>query len=439
MDKVSKPVMDEQLDFDLDMDQWEDIEQEGEFAWSGPDGRPLADAELEEPNVEPVGFQSDEIVLPPERVRFATLVNIKAVGEQNYFEGVIVNLSTDGVACVCAAPMEKGKRVWITFRLGLIDDPISLLCEIVWERIPESGEPSYGLRFLELGAPEKQRIEDVVRERSEGRAGEWPLPVIPNIGATQKARVNPWLSGSLGLAMGLGIAFAASTIPLPELTAASLPGQLFTKSVPVTQPKKLEEKKEKPVATLIAETREEKKKPLNKAKKLSKQRAKKEKKKALPKTVTNERFESGTTEIIIKKKNAQAKRVDKAKSLAAPAPSKAKTVQLKPTVTYATRLEGESIIPISKSKNLFLDLRTEKPVSHFKTFWLSSPRRIVVDVPKNWSNFDRLDYRVDHDLAKKVRIGQYKTKVRFVIETAEKATGEAMIKNGQLMVELTGR
>ena len=155
--------------------------------------------------------------------------------------------------------------------------------------------------------------------------------------------------------------------------------------------------------------------------------------------MNNERFEGGTTEIIIKKKSSQAKRVEKAKSLAAPAPAKAKAAPLKPSVTYATRLDGERIIPITKSKNLLLDLRTENSVSHFKTFWLSSPRRIVVDVPKNWSDFDRLDYRVEHDLAKQVRIGQYKNKVRFVVETAEKATGEASIKNGQLMVELVSR
>ena len=94
---------------------------------------------------------------------------------------------------------------------------------------------------------------------------------------------------------------------------------------------------------------------------------------------------------------------------------------------------------MSKSKTLTLDLRTEKPVSKYKTFWLSSPRRIVVDVPTNWSDFDRLNYNVEHALAMKVRVGQYKDKVRFVVETAENATGEPVIKNGQLMVELKGR
>ena len=39
----------------------------------------------------------------------------------------------------------------------------------------------------------------------------------------------------------------------------------------------------------------------------------------------------------------------------------------------------------------------------------------------------------------KVRVGQYKDKVRFVVETAENATGEPVIKNGQLMVVLKGR
>ena len=70
MGEVSKPIMGAQLDFDLDMNQWDDIEEEGEFAWSGPDGRPLVEPDLEEPDISPVGFQSDEIDLPPGTVRF---------------------------------------------------------------------------------------------------------------------------------------------------------------------------------------------------------------------------------------------------------------------------------------------------------------------------------------------------------------------------------
>ena len=80
----------------------------------------------------------------------------------------------------------------------------------------------------------------------------------------------------------------------------------------------------------------------------------------------------------------------------------------------------------------------EKGALH-RICYIGSPRRVVVDVPENWSNFDRLNYNGEHALAMKVRVGQYKDKVRFVVETAENATGEPVIKNGQLMVELKGR
>mgnify|MGYP001299483059 CR=1 FL=1 len=90
MGEVSNNRKNEVSEFELDTEQWDVIEEDAAFAWSGPDGRPLMEEPVELPLVEPeepaksLAFQSDEIELPPERVRFATLVNIKVVGEKDY-------------------------------------------------------------------------------------------------------------------------------------------------------------------------------------------------------------------------------------------------------------------------------------------------------------------------------------------------------------------
>ena len=163
-------------DFELEPGQWGELDEDGVFAWNAPDGTPLIQ-DFGEPGGEGLAsFDSAEITLPPDRVRFATLVNLKEVGAESYFEGVLVNLSTQGVACVSSHQLSGGAQVWITFRLGLADEPVSILCEVVWERVSDEAEPGYGLKFVDIADDVRERIEEVVRERSEGRAVEWPGP-----------------------------------------------------------------------------------------------------------------------------------------------------------------------------------------------------------------------------------------------------------------------
>ena len=86
-----------------------------------------------------------------------------------------------------------------------------------------------------------------------------------------------------------------------------------------------------------------------------------------------------------------------------------------------------------------LELQSGKLVTGYKTFWRSNPRRIVVDVLDNTSGFERLAYTVKHPLVNQLRVGQYQTKVRFVVETADNATGKSTIKDGRLLIELKPR
>ena len=411
MSELSKSEINTHPEFDLPLSQWDEVDEDGELAWFGPDGRPLAESELEVPEVDATGFQADDMELPPERIRFTTLVNIKVVGEQDYKEGVIVNLSTEGAACVCPASLEKDMRVWITFRLGLVDNPISLLCEVVWKRVTKRGESSFGFRFLELEGADKKRIEEVVRERSEGRAAEWSLPILPKVDVAPKLRVNPWVSAILGLVAGLSIALISAGISLPELTAAALPGMVSSQSNLTSEKERAEpEIGEMSVSALIDETR---------------------------KTHPRTQLDKSALGDLPKAQGFADESSEVAQPTTTNEPNQASGMQSNDEA-YATRLRGKYIIPLRPSDNLTLDLRTENPVGAIRTFWLSKPRRLVVDVPDNRSDFDRYNYIVDHPLAGKLRIGQHKDKVRFVVETSA-TTGKAFVKNGYLVVKLARR
>ena len=102
-------------------------------------------------------------------------------------------------------------------------------------------------------------------------------------------------------------------------------------------------------------------------------------------------------------------------------------------------IEGGELVPVADSRELVLELQTGKPVTGYKTFWLSNPRRIVVDVLDNTNGFERLSYSVRHPLVNRLRVGPYQNKVRFVVETTDEATGKSTIKEGRLLIELKPR
>lgn len=395
-------------DLEIDPIQWDVIEDDGVFAWNAPDGAPLVHFDVEDGES---AEEPQELVMPPERVRFTTLVNLKEVGAKVYFEGVIVNISTEGVACMSPHQLKVGARVWITFRLGLLETPMSLLCEVAWERVPEVGDPNYGFKFIEIMPNEVSRIEELVRERSEGRAGEWPMPMLPSGGESTPEGVSPWVSGLIGLLLGAGLTLLLSFQPVSTLMESFGSAQREVKSTPPAQA----------VAgdSLLAQLEETAK---------EQPRAELNKDDVVPAT----EGKVPASEPIQPSKAAGPELAPELVPELVPEPVVEDT-------TSIMEVREDRLVPVVVSDELTLELRTGDVVSKYKSFWLSKPRRLVVDVLGNVSGFERLLYTVEHPLVERLRIGPYEDKVRFVIELSESATGKLRVNEGRLLAEVVPR
>jgi len=401
MTSVGSVSENELSDLELDPIQWDVIEEDGVFAWNAPDGAPLVHYDVEDGES---AEEPQELVMPPERVRFTTLVNLKEVGAKVYFEGVIVNISTEGVACVSSHELKVGARVWITFRLGLLETPMSLLCEVAWERVPEVGDPNYGFKFIEIMPNEVSRIEELVRERSEGRAGEWPMPMLPTGGESTREGVSPWVSGLIGLLLGAGLTLVLSFQPVST----------FMESFGSAQ---RGEKKARPAQAVAAD-------PLLLAQ--------------LEETAKDQTGVELNKDGTVPAAEGKIPAIEPSQPIKAAGPESTPEPVVEET-TSIMEVREDRLVPVVVSDELTLELRTGGVVSKYKSFWLSKPRRLVVDVLANVSGFERLLYTVEHPLVERLRIGPYEDKVRFVIELSESATGKLRVSEGRLLAEVVPR
>ncbi|MBC7792422.1 MAG: PilZ domain-containing protein [Clostridia bacterium] len=155
--------------------------------------------------------------IPPERVRFTAPLELMVEGDADLSRGAVLNMSATGIACAMDIELTPGQRVWVRFRLSLADEPISLLCAVIWRRGANESHVLYGLQFTSLSHEEAQRIETTVRERIEGRAADWPLPLIPGSGPLDRAgkasKHGGWTSAAFGMIGGMGLALALSALP----------------------------------------------------------------------------------------------------------------------------------------------------------------------------------------------------------------------------------
>jgi hypothetical protein len=372
-----------------------------------------------EPWQEPVG--SDHIDLPPDRVRFATLATLRLVDGDVRVDGVITNLSSDGLACVSAADFDPGTQIEISFQMDLSNEPLDITAEVLWRRYPESGDPCYGLRFLELSQTQDEAIMGFIRERTEGRASEWTMPALPVLeGTAPRSRGRMALTGSIGLAAGVALALMVALIPAadpgeqfePEnVVAPATAGVNFKTETETQAPEKdLQPTKIEKVAAVlpVADVEPKAQEPVEAIVKV--EPPVEEAQKALEK--------------------AQPLEVAKAEPAKAQAPVK------KPLVE-----SSNGIVIDGDDGNVRLVLRTDGPVAKHKSFWLKNPRRFVVDVPGRRNAFDRLAYELNHPLAERLRVGQHADKVRFVVETSDDVLRKARLtpENDTLIIDLKRR
>ena len=371
-----------------------------------------------EPWQEPVG--SDHIDLPPDRVRFATLATLRLVDGGVRVDGVITNLSSEGLACVSAADFDPGTQIEISFQMDLSNEPLDITTEVLWRRYPESGDPCYGLRFLELSQEQDDAIMGFIRERTEGRASEWSMPALPVLeGAQPRRRGRMALTGSIGLAAGVALALMVALIPAAD------PGEQFGSENVVA-----------PAAAGVnfntdTETKSNKLENDLEPTKLEKVAA------VLP-------VVEAQAELIEKKTPVEPLALEPQKALEKVAPVEVATVepvQVPVAAQNSTPRASNGIVIEGDDGNVRLVLRTDGPVAKHKSFWLKNPRRFVVDVPGRRNAFDRLAYELNHPLAERLRVGQHADKVRFVVETSEDVLRKARLTpdNDTLIIDLKRR
>ncbi|MBT6177553.1 MAG: AMIN domain-containing protein [Deltaproteobacteria bacterium] len=374
-----------------------------------------------EPWQEPVS--SDHIDLPPDRVRFATLATLRLVDGDVRVDGVITNLSSEGLACVSAADFDPGTQIEISFQMELSNEPLDITAEVLWRRYPESGDPCYGLRFVELSQEQDEAIMGFIRERTEGRASEWTMPALPVLeGAAPRRRGRMALTASVGLAAGVALALMVALIPAAD------PGEQFGS-----------DKVMAPTAAGVNFKTETEIQPIEK----DLQPTKVEKVAAVvpvvePKIEVEEPIEvSAKVETPVVEPQIPTLVKQEAVEVA-----KAEPVEVPATVkTKAGAVSSDGIVIDGDDGNVRLVLRTDGPVAKHKSFWLKNPRRFVVDVPGRRNAFDRLAYELNHPLAERLRVGQHADKVRFVVETSEDVLRKARLtpENDTLIIDLKRR
>ncbi len=321
-----------------------------------------------------------------ERVRFLAPTWLRVEGERGEVEGVVLNLSTRGMACAAWREMTAGERLWARFRAHLGAEPLTLLCEVLWRRAAAEQAPVYGLRFVSLADDEIEAIDSAVRERAEGRAAEWSLPIMPVESHVVPSRQHrgALVTGVLGALAGVVLGVVIAAVPR-VVTSASAPVVAHATPAPAVVD-------ESAAPAVVA---------------------------APPAVVA-----------------APAPIVP-----LTPAPAPASKLLPRREVADEVASDGDTLRPLGGANQLELALPTDGPVDEHVAFWLENPHRLVVDVLGRQSAFEHVSYRVDHPLATRLRVGKYDHKVRFVIETTPGVAADVATRRqgNSLVVELKRR
>jgi hypothetical protein len=400
----------------------------GEPAWVG---EPISVSEGQAATPVQLG---DEVV-PPDRVRFSAPVVVHIPGEAEPCDGVIVNLSDAGLACVLPLELDDGERISCRFRPALGEDHLTVEAEVVWRRDAGDADVLYGLRLLDLSPDIAERLHDVVRERSEGRAGAWPLPLVP----TDKAGPSPYMMAVVGMALGavlsLGISF------LPDVVFGSGGKAADTLAEPVSPGAQVVTLTEKPRPLSLDGTSTAAPSPATAPAQDDAEHAGRfaaptpaPAPAAEPKPVVEAKPAVEARPLVRPEPAVEAKPVVEAKPAVAPAHA----AEARPEVVKARHPgRGHSLEQHQAARAAELTLFADHNPTGVKTFWMDSPRRLVVDALGAHSAMDASEYRMAGPLATRVRVGVHPDRVRFVIETLPGVSADVKAKGSAVSVQLS--
>jgi hypothetical protein len=374
---------------------------------------------------------------PAERVRFTAPLSAEAPGLE-VATGAVVNLSATGLACTLTSVLHDGEVITCRFREALAETPLSAQAEVIWRRPATPEVWLYGMRFVELMPDVRERIAAVVRERGEGRAGEWPLPVLPALPACESRRPKPYLPAAFGVAVGVALALAVSLVSsrrdlraAPQRRAAvELPG-----SWPSAAPRALS------TAAIAGGVTPA---PVTLRAMAASAGATRTAKTDVPAPVT---MPALVTDAIVAPEAPVAGEGEANKAETAAAESKPSPKTSPPSVEPGVngrknRHHGRRELSVSDTPNgIELTLEVDRPVVSFKTFWLDHPRRLVVDILGAKSGFANDEYAIAGPLASRLRVGAHDDRVRFVIDAAAIAASDVSARpsGSTLVVGITRR
>lgn len=334
----------------------------------------------------------------PERVKFAVPAVLSFDGYEETFEVSVLNLSTHGVACTGPQGLAVHDRLRLAFRLNLAADAHSFPCEVMWVHNGAEQKSTYGLRFEELDESVRSQVGEVVRERAEGRAAEWPMPIMPPPAAPVPALVIPktrWSSVIAGSVAGVCVGVAVTLVVTLWLGATEPPAPAPQAAARADQPEMAPGAGEAPEGLAVV--------PFH--------------------------GEGGPAAPLPEPDLESADGVDDAEP-APPAAAKPAPPATKPAPAAAAKpaSAAPAAVRLRKIGNLrveeapdkvALTLLADGAVSKHDVFWLQNPPRVVVDIPQRKSGFVVKLFEVGHPLVNRLRVGQHPGKVRFVIETGK--------------------
>ena len=353
---------------------------------------------------QPPPDSAPEALQAPERVKFTVPAVLSFDGYEETFDVSILNLSTHGVACTGPQGLAVRDRLRLAFRLNLAADAQAFPCEVMWVHNGADQKSTYGLRFEELEGEVRDQVAEVVRERAEGRAGEWPMPLMPPHIASAalpapvipKTRWSSVVAGSVaGICVGVAVTLVVTLyIGATEPTPAAPPA-----STRADQPEMAPGAGDAPAALPLT--------PLvhgNAA--------------PLPEPSLQD-LQDAPQDAPPGAKNAAPTAPEPPPSPAAAKPAAAPKPSLaQPEPAVRQRKIGNLRVEESADK-VTLTLLADGTVAKHDVFWLQNPPRVVVDIADRKSGFQVKLFEVGHPLVSRLRVGQHPGKVRFVIETGK--------------------
>lgn len=332
------------------------------------------------------------------RVPFSTPLLLQVDGDDLAHEGAVTNLSAGGVGCLSTADLQVGQAVWASFALPDDGHPISVVCQVVWRRELAGEHRIYGLSFAELAPQHAQRLERLAAGLPLTNEYGEPLAELDRRdGPTPRST---WGSAAMGVAVGIALALGVTMV----FSNRDLPASSGEPSE--VQPGAVASH-DASLANLEGSSHDGEVAP------------------SAPNAQVVPPVDAPSPE----PSPAALPPVDAAKAPVAsevPGQTDEKVAAAPlPARDRAPQADRDDVLrPVGDADRMPLELLTDGPVDQHITFWLSHPRRLVIDVPGRKSGFKRHRYTIDHPLASQLRVGNHPGKVRFVLETVDAVSPE---------------